>query len=648
MPRIFHVGKKGNDTNDGSQTEMFRTIQRAADVARAGDTICVHEGVYREWVKPQWGGSDGIHRITYQAADHEKVVIKGSEVVTDWEKEPEKGVWSTRVDNTIFGSYNPFATPIGGDWFEYPTTYDVHYGALYVNGFAFYEAESYESLKHPHMRQPFSRPLSFVVEKIPDAEKTLYQWYAVVGEKETTLYANFHEINPHEAVCEINVRKSCFMPELTGRNYITVRGFEMAQAACQWAPPTSEQTGLMGPYWSKGWIIEHNTIHDAKCSGMSLGKEYSTGNNESSLLQENSGYLHQLEAVFKAYHQGWSKETIGSHIVRNNTIYNCGQNAIVGHLGCVFSTISHNEIHHIATRHEFFGFEVAGIKLHAAIDVHIDHNYIHDCTLGTWLDWEAQGTRIHGNVYHDNDRDVMIEVSHGPYLLDNNIFGSAYNIQNVSQGGAFVHNLFLGSSVRKDCLDRPTPYHMAHATEVAGFSAIFGNDDRYFNNIFVGGTPLHDTNNFNGTSVYDPCPSSYQAYQTMVKASQEGDRERFLAQPQPVYIDGNVYLKGAPHYQKEKHFVCNTTENPAVTISQSKDAVYLDMHMPSQLLEFETQIITTEVLGKVRIAKLIFDNPDGSFLKIDTDMEEIERTSSPIPGPLAMMTPGENHCKIWE
>lgn len=38
----------------------------------------------------------------------------------------------------------------------------------------------------------------------------------------------------------------------------------------------------------------------------------------------------------------------------------------------------------------------------------------------------------------------MIEVSHGPYLVDNNVFASPVMFQNWSQGGAFVNNLICG------------------------------------------------------------------------------------------------------------------------------------------------------------------------------------------------------------
>ena len=67
-------------------------------------------------------------------------------------------------------------------------------------------------------------------------------------------------LNPNEQLVEINVRRTVFYPDQPGRNYITVRGFIMRHAATPWAPPTSEQVGLIGTHWSKGWIIENNVI----------------------------------------------------------------------------------------------------------------------------------------------------------------------------------------------------------------------------------------------------------------------------------------------------------------------------------------------------------------------------------------------------
>ena len=47
MGNIYHVSKQGSDKNNGMKESPFLTIQRAADVAVAGDQIIVHEGEYR-------------------------------------------------------------------------------------------------------------------------------------------------------------------------------------------------------------------------------------------------------------------------------------------------------------------------------------------------------------------------------------------------------------------------------------------------------------------------------------------------------------------------------------------------------------------------------------------------------------------------
>src|SRR3954470_24276082 len=106
MTVVFHVATSGSDTADGSAERPFRTINRAAGMARAGDTVVVHAGEYREWVKPRHGGLSDARRITYQAAADEHVVIKGSERITDWT--PDGGtVWKATVPNALFGDFNP-------------------------------------------------------------------------------------------------------------------------------------------------------------------------------------------------------------------------------------------------------------------------------------------------------------------------------------------------------------------------------------------------------------------------------------------------------------------------------------------------------------------------------------------------------------
>ena len=112
---VYHVAKTGSDQGQGTKQDPFLTINKAASVAVAGDTVIVHEGVYREWVKPKYKGLSEKRRITYQAAEGEKVIIKGSERIQNWEN-VEGNVWKCQLPNTFFGDFNPYKEEIFGDW----------------------------------------------------------------------------------------------------------------------------------------------------------------------------------------------------------------------------------------------------------------------------------------------------------------------------------------------------------------------------------------------------------------------------------------------------------------------------------------------------------------------------------------------------
>src|SRR5699024_6750624 len=103
-------------------------------------------------------------------------------------------------------------------------------------------------------------------------ERSAYKWYAEQDGDETVLYVNLHGLDPRRERMEINVRRNVFMPDRNGVDYITVSGFVMSKAATTWAPPAAYQDGLIGPHWSKGWIIEDCEIYNSKCCGISLGK----------------------------------------------------------------------------------------------------------------------------------------------------------------------------------------------------------------------------------------------------------------------------------------------------------------------------------------------------------------------------------------
>jgi hypothetical protein len=406
---------------------------------------------------------------------------------------------------------------------------------------------------------------------------------------------------------------------------------------------------MIGPNWAKGWIIENNDIHDAKCSAVSIGKEASTGHNLHTRTGKKPGYQYQMEAVFLALQMGWSKEKIGSHIIRNNKIHDCGQNGIVGHLGCVFSRIEHNHIYNIAKKQEFWGHEIGGIKLHAAIDVVIENNNIHACSLGTWLDWQVQGTRITRNVYHHNDRDLMIEVTHGPCLVDNNLFLSEYALDNVAQGTAYVHNLIGGYVRAIKCLDRATPYHFPHSTQVAGCAVVYGGDDRAMNNLVLGTTecpidPKQRTVRYFG-SLWDEY-SLPEEYYALLNAEGNTDHAKYFKVPQAVWIEGNAYSGYATPFRAEKNPIL--TDGMSAEVKEENGEWMLTLDVPVCVADAQCEAVTTARLGAPRITEEAYENPDGTPIDFTRDLLDKKREGNVIPGPFAKLTAGQQTIVIWK
>ena len=351
----LHVSPSGNDTDDGFSGSPLKTIQAAANKAQPGDTVTVHAGIYREEINPPRGGVEG-KPIVFQAAPGEKVVVKGSEVVTGWKK-LEGDVWELTLPNSFFGKFNPYSDLIKGDWYEARQKY--HTGAVYLNGHwltqaarksivvgkdkadqgpeelmnilslqvpgqkpvmavkrskqssdaavvevpggkpclgrlkdgdwlefdavdfgekggklilnagspnnggivevregsvdgrllgKFLVAITAEWTHFQGFRTPIETPLSgpqkivlvFKAHPQPPVKKDAPGfWFAEVDDKNTTIVAQFKGVDPNKEQVEINVRQAVFYPRQTGRNYITVRGFTLEQAATPWAPPTA-------------------------------------------------------------------------------------------------------------------------------------------------------------------------------------------------------------------------------------------------------------------------------------------------------------------------------------------------------------------------------------------------------------------------
>ncbi|MGB5436162.1 MAG: right-handed parallel beta-helix repeat-containing protein [Maribacter sp.] len=604
----YHISKKGDDSNNGSIQSPFLTINHAINFAFPGDTITIHTGTYREWVKPIRGGTSDLKRIIFRASPGETVEIKGSEIITGWSKE-KNGVWKVVIPNTFFGNYNPYQELIHGDWFI-DNDRVHHTGEVFINGKSLYEKENIDKVRNP-----------IALKNIADPVGSTYTWYCESNATHTTIWANFKEYDPNKELVEISTRKTCFYPEKPGLNYITIKGFHFSQAATQWAAPTAEQIGMIATHWNKGWIIENNVISDSKTNGITLGKERGTGHNTWTADVENvnrDGNIHYIEVVFNVLRNKWDKEHVGSHIVRNNTIYNCEQTAICGSMGAVFSTIENNHIYNIYTKRQFKGYEMAGIKLHAPVDVTIRHNRIHDAGRGIWLDWMVQGIRVSGNLLYRNDMDdVLIEVSHGPYIVDNNILLSETAIVNWSQGGAYINNLIAGSVKLVTDENRFTPYFLPHSIDMGGLTTIHGGDDRFYNNIFL-------------------------------RADTYGMRGAYESSKLPSWINGNVYFNQEKSSINDPDNEVYLNYDPAVRLIEKEGNVYLQFSVNKAFLDHKVEMISTQTLGKTKIVKAAFDNPNSSEIIFDLDYFGISRLNdNRIAGPFSNLNIKNGPLKIW-
>ena len=673
----IYVDKHARRSGMGTREYPFQRIQEAANIAVPGDEVIVAPGVYREYVNPRRGGTEE-NRIVYRSEEMLGATITGAEKLRDWTR-VEGNVWTARVSNKVFGAYNPYTTLVRGDWFI--ATFTAHTGDVFLNDKSMYEVTDYESV-----RFPVKSAASW------DPDFSVYVWYVQQDEKtdETVFYANFQDKDPNEENVEITVRENCFYPSEEGRGYITLSGFKVCKAATQWAPPTAYQEGMIGPHWSRGWIIEDCEVFESKCSGISLGKYRQEGNDNKWLnWKYKDGTQTERDCILQAQREGWTREKIGSHIIRRCNIHDCGQTGIVGHLGGVFSLIEDNEIHHINNKQNLAGAEIGGIKMHAAIDVIYRRNHIHHCTRGIWLDWQAQGTRVTQNLFHHNTLpnlegmenppeeafqgigdDVFIEVSHGPTLLDNNIFLSTRAVKLATQGVAMVHNLIagaftavgIGTANGSKTLKSPryTPYHVPHRTEVAGFMSFLHGGDRFYNNIFVhqkehpalkaredlvekknewdDGCVSVGTFRFNGYPDFETWKSQFEGYCGM--GSEPSDR---YYSHLPVWSHGNVYFGGAQPWEKETGAVVSD-EEITLELTEKDGKWKLETDVFEKAEAIQVPVITTETLGMAFEPEQKYEQPDGSPIVFNEDYTGTHRGVRSMPGPLA---DAADKVRVW-
>ena len=426
----LHVDPKGDDQGDGSEAKPFRTIQHAADLAQAGDTVLVAPGIYRERIAPPRGGKEGTP-ITFRSSVKHGAIVRGSDSwMPQWRK-VSPGLYAGKVDEAMFtdtahrDSANPFRVPSSS----------TPYGR---EGKPEAEREYPKSDKNLsfNLGQVFVDDECYVQEPDLAKHKRLAKsWRYADGE----LTIRFADDIPARHKVELTTKRRLFAPHQRQLAHIIVEDFVFERCGNQYPTnfwekenPEWQQAGMVGTRSGKDWIIRGNVIRFANGIGLDLGNE--------------GAELADLET-------GENGRAIGArgHLVEGNVISDNGAAGTASY-NAPYLTIRGNVVER-NNRLLFTGkkrWESAGIKLHHPSHSIIEGNLVRDNYVqwGIWLDGGAgEGTVIRNNVCVRQGVGIDFEIGDAkPAVVEGNILiENDIGIRTRESGGVDIRrNLILG------------------------------------------------------------------------------------------------------------------------------------------------------------------------------------------------------------
>lgn len=460
--RIFYVNQndpRASDNNSGTEDRPLLTINRAAQLARPGECVRIHAGVYREMIRPRFGGEGPDRMIAYEAAPGEQVIIKGSRILTGtWlpARDPlEKGdlysksLWMIALPDKLFeNGYFPFRTPNLTSpelalmpWAQERrgrSPYTLSRGLLFQDGQRMVQLATYEDLVH-----------------LPGS-------YWVAPDGRTVYIDPFGSGNPNGRHFEAAIQPHLLQPEKTGLGYIRVSGLIFEQCANGLAQIGAGALYTMGGHH---WIIENNTIRHVNSVGI------------------EAGYL-TFEEADKTQAPRTDAD-LGHTIIRGNHIYDCGT-AGIRSTTVSFSLVETNEISDCGWQDAEYEWEVAGIKLLMTHGTLVRNNRISDIRGGggIWLDWDNRNSRVTGNLIEDIStlaNAIMIEASQQTNFIDHNII---WNIDGAGVALSDSDNQLVAQNLIGDTTGNLVRANVATARLLHG-RRVTSTGNRVLNNIFV-------------------------------------------------------------------------------------------------------------------------------------------------------------------
>lgn len=415
--RILHVSQKnGSLDGTGSETRPFLTIAQAVPLAEPGTKVIIHEGVYREAVRPIFSGKSPEEMVMFCGAEGEKVEITGAEYFhgtfresEGWKRRPsavvddvdflqkDAKVYMAKFDRNAFIGVNPFSMANGPliPW------WDSVVGKLY-------------HAKHDRSKQTTTLRRGMLFCDGQRMEQVIN--YFQLGEKDNRYFVEddgltFHvrfkgDSAPEDHVLEFTAREQCFCPEEKYFSYIHVKNLSFTKGGNGFPPP---QRGVLSTNCGHHWFIEDCCVLHANGVGADIG--------------------------FQCPNR-YSLEPRGGHIVRNSEFSGCG---IVGLTG----TPGGSDVHYLENQQEsilvencrfidncWYDFEEmwenASLKLHRLKNSVLVGNYVNGTQFGCgiWTDAFNTNLLIEGNaVLHTKNQygSIFVEASKDDVLVQKNV-----------------------------------------------------------------------------------------------------------------------------------------------------------------------------------------------------------------------------------
>ncbi|MDB6016607.1 MAG: hypothetical protein JWR19_1096 [Pedosphaera sp.] len=360
---------------DGSAGKPFNTIQQAALVAVAGDTIHVLPGIYRERVMPERGGEPG-RPIIYQSELLHGAVVKGSDVWSPPWRNDGGGIFSGELSDAFFTD---------NGYVDCGNPYRI----------AYYWDQKRQRPPYPFAKvvwtlgQVFAdgRPLKETSSKNELAATSQAWWF---DPAENRIDVNLGGKSPQDQQIEITTRRGVFRPQKKGLGYIEVRGFVFEHCANQlpgnfWGHPANAQSGMVGTRGGHHWVIADNIIRYAKGIGLTFGTSGGMGifDNESPAQADPAGGVVGFDRItgnifeFNGAIGAMGYDTRGVEVSSNLFV---GNNVLLN-----------------------TSYETGGLKTHMAYDLRVEGNWFvdNDCE-GVWLDNTWKNCRVTRNIFLGN------------------------------------------------------------------------------------------------------------------------------------------------------------------------------------------------------------------------------------------------------